>query len=299
MKNKKILLVGANGFIGRNLKEFLEGNYSSNYIIDAPGSHELDASDEHAVKKILSETAYDVVINAAVYNPRVDNNKDSSKELTKNLLIYFNFEKYKHLYGKMLYFGSGAEFDKRKEISMVKESDPGNGIPNTDYGLSKYIINKNIQTSENIYNLRLFGLFGKYENWKAAFISGACCKAMKNLPISIRQNVYFDYLYIKDFCKIVKWFIDHKPKYQDYNITSGKRIDLITLAETVKKISSKKIPIIVCKDGFANEYTANNQRMLREIGSFNFTPIEESITDLYNWYKNQEEKIDIYSLIYQ
>ena len=39
--------------------------------------------------------------------------------------------------------------------------------------------------------------------------------------------------------------------------------------------------------------------MLREIGSFNFTPIEESITDLYNWYKNQEEKIDIYSLIYQ
>ena len=93
MKNKKILLLGANGFIGLNLKEFLEENDSTNYIIDAPGSHELDASNEHAVKKILSETAYDVVINAAVYNPRVDNNKDSSKELTKNLLIYFNFEK--------------------------------------------------------------------------------------------------------------------------------------------------------------------------------------------------------------
>lgn len=294
---KKILILGGSGFIGRNLKEYFEKKKDL-YKINDPTTGELDISNEKDVKKLLEKKYYDIIIHAAVYNPRKDLIKNTSKELEKNLRMFFNFEKNKKLFGKMLYFGSGAEFDKNEKITMINEGDGGNGIPTTNYGFYKYIINKTIQQGDNIYNLRLFGLFGKYENWRTTFISGACCKAIKNIPITIRQNVYFDYLYIKDFCKIVEWFINNEPKHRDYNITSGKRIDLITLAEIVKKISGKQIQIFVRKEEFANEYTANNHRMLHEIGDFNFTSIEVSITDLYNWYKNHEENIDMYSLIY-
>ena len=295
---RKLLIVGAGGFMGRNLKEYLEKEKDL-YEIYAPTSNEFDITDERAVKEQLEKQYYDVIIHAAVYNPRVGSNKDPSKELDKNLRMFFNFERYKSLFGKMLYFGSGAEFDKRGEISMINEEDAGNGIPTSDYGFYKYIINQSIQHSENIYNLRLFGLFGKYENWKKTFISAACCKAIKDLAITIRQNVYFDYLYIGDFCKIVKWFIDHNVKYRDYNVTSGNRIDLITLAEVVKKVSGKQLPVYVCEEGFANEYSASNQRLLNEIGRFAFTPIEEAIRKLYNWYRNHKEDIDLYSLLYQ
>jgi len=295
---RKILILGANGFMGRNLKEFLEKEKDL-YEIYAPTSREFDIPDEQAVKEQLHKKYYNVILHAAVYNPRVDSNKDPSKELDKNLRMFFNFKRYKSLFGKMLYFGSGAEFDKRGEISMVNEEDAGNGIPVTDYGLYKYIINNSIQHNENIYNLRLFGLFGKYENWKRTFISGACCKALKNLPITIRQNVYFDYLYIDDFCKIVKWFIDHDVKHRAYNVTSGKRIDLLTISNILKEVSQKKLPIYVCKEGLANEYSASNQRLLNEMGSFAFTPMEDAIRKLYVWYKNHEEDIDIYSLLYQ
>jgi len=294
----KLLIIGANGFMGRNLKEFLEKEKDL-YEIYAPTSNEFDISDERAVKEQLEKQYYDVIIHAAVYNPRIGFNKDSSKELDKNLRMYFNFERYQSFYGKMLYFGSGAEFDKRGEISMINEDNAGRGIPATDYGLYKYIINKSIQRSENIYNLRIFGLFGKYENWKGTFISGACCKALKNLPITIRQNVYFDYLYIDDFCRIVKWFIDHNAKHREYNVTSGKRIDLLTTADIVRQVSGKELPIYVCKKGLAYEYSASNQRLLNEMGSFAFTPLKDSIRDLYIWYHNHEEDIDIYSLLYQ
>lgn len=294
----KILIVGSNGFMGRNLKEYLDKEKNL-YEIYAPTSNEFDVSDQQAVKEQLEKQYYDVIIHAAVYNPRVGSNKDPSKELDKNLRMFFNFERYQSLYGKMLYFGSGAEFDKRGEISMINEDDAGNGIPETDYGLYKYIINQFIQHSKNIYNLRIFGLFGKYENWKRTFISGACCKALKGLPITIRQNVYFDYLYINDFCKIVKWFIDHDVKHRSYNITSGKRIDLLTLAGIVKKVSDKELPVYVCNEGLANEYSASNQRLLNELGSFTFTPMEDAIRDLYIWYYNHEEDIDMYSLLYQ
>lgn len=296
----KILIVGSNGFMGRNLKGYLDKEKDL-YEIYAPTSNEFDVSDQRAVKEQLEKQYYDVIIHAAVYNPRVGSNKDPSKELDKNLRMFFNFERYQSLYGKMLYFGSGAEFDKRGEISMINEDDAGNGIPETDYGLYKYIINQSIQHSKNIYNLRIFGLFGKYENWKRTFISGACCKALKGLPITIRQNVYFDYLYIDDFCKIVKWFIDHdvKLKYREYNVTSGKRIDLLTLAGIVKKVSGKELPVFVCHEGLANEYSASNQRLLNELGSFTFTPMEVAIRDLYIWYHNHEEDIDMHSLLYQ
>ena len=294
----KILIVGSNGFMGRNLKGYLDKEKDL-YEIYAPTSNEFDVSDQRAVKEQLEKQYYDVIIHAAVYNPRVGSNKDPSKELDKNLRMFFNFERYQSLYGKMLYFGSGAEFDKRGEISMINEDDAGNGIPETDYGLYKYIINQSIQHSKNIYNLRIFGLFGKYENWKRTFISGACCKALKGLPITIRQNVYFDYLYINDFCKIVKWFIDHDVKHRSYNVVSGKRIDLLTLAGIVKKVSGKELPVFVCNEGLANEYSASNQRLLNELGSFTFTPMEDAIRDLYIWYQNHEEDIDMYSLLYQ
>lgn len=295
---KKILLIGGSGFIGRNLKEFLEKKENSYYIF-APSSGEFDASDEQAVKARLEREYYDVIIHAGVYNPRVDAQKDLSKELDKNLRMFFNFERYQSLFGKMLYFGSGAEFDKSSDISGVSEEDAGNGIPATDYGLYKYIINRSIQHSKNIYNLRVFGLFGKYENWRRAFISGACCKAVKNLPITIRQNVYFDYLYIDDFCRIVEWFICNDAKYKDYNVTSGQRIDLVSLANMVKRVSGKDLPVYVCREGLACEYTASNQRLLSEMGGFLFTPIEDAIRDIYIWYQKNEKEIDIYSLLYQ
>jgi GDP-L-fucose synthase len=295
---KNILLLGTSGFIGRNLKEFLN-KQKDTYEIYAPTSNEFDISDEEKVKENLTKHYYDVIIHAAVYNPRADYKKDVSKELDKNLRMFFNFEKYQNLYGKMIYFGSGAEFDKCSNIKMVNEDDLGNGIPNTDYGFYKYIINKSIQNSENIYNLRIFGLFGKYEDWAKTFISGACCKALKNLPITIRENVYFDYLYIEDFCKIVEWFIDHDIKNKNYNISSGKTIDLLTIANIVKNISGKDIPIYMCKEGVGKEYSANNKRMLKEMENFYFTPIEVAINELYVWYKKQEKDIDIYPLIYQ
>lgn len=295
---KKVLIIGSNGFMGRNIKEFLDREKDM-YEIYAPASSEFDVSDEKVVKEQLKKHYYDVIVHAAVYNPRVDTNKHTSRELDKNLRMFFNFERYQNFYGKMLYFGSGAEFDKRDEIAMISEGDSGNGVPDTDYGLYKYIINRSIQHSKNIYNLRIFGLFGKYENWKKTFISGACCKALKNLPITIRQNVYFDYLYIDDFCKIVKWFIDHDIKSRDYNISSGKRIDLLTIVDMVRRASGKDLPVYVCKQGLANEYSASNQRLLKELGSFSFTSIEDAIHDLYVWYQNHEENIDIYSLLYQ
>lgn len=293
----KLLIIGCNGFVGRNLYEYFQ--QKSTFSVEGTTSRDLNLLDENAVYKWLKEGKYDIIIHAAVYNPRVGMGKEPDKELEYDLRMFYNIAKYHDLYGKMLYFGSGAEYDKRFPICSVTEEEWEREIPENIYGFAKYVINQQIEKSENIYNLRIFGLFGKYENWKATFISGALCKALKNLPITIRKNVYFDYLYINDFCKMVERFIKlEKPRYHSYNITSGKRIDLITLAEIVKKVSEKEVPIIVCSEGLANEYTADNSRLIEEIGQEPLTAYEIAVKELYEFYKSREKDIDLMSLLY-
>lgn len=293
----KVLILGVTGFIGRNLTEYFK--IGNKYELLIPGRNKLDIMNEKNVELYLKNNQPDVVIHAAIHNPGKDTSKDISKILEYDLRMYYNFEKCSKFYGKMLYFGSGAEYDKTYDIKKVTETDIGRSIPKNDYGLAKYIINQSIRESKNIYNLRVFGLYGPYENWKTTFISGACCKAVKGVPITIRQNVFFDYLWIEDFCKIVEWFVNHTPKYHDYNVVSGRAIDLLSLSSIIRKVSKKDLPVYVCQEGFAKEYTANNDRLLNEIGEFEITEHIEGIKKLYNWYEQQKDKIDLYSLLYQ
>lgn len=295
---RNMLILGGNGFVGKNLIEFLN-QFPNQYRLFAPTSKELDLLDEKQVRTYLESNKYDVVINAAIHNHGNNPMRERQKELEYDLRMFYNLEKYQDLYGKMLYFGSGAEFDKSCDIHHASDHYIGPNIPLNQYGLAKYIIAKTIEHSQNIYNLRIFGLFGKYENWETTFISGACCKAVKGVPITIRQNVLFDYLYIEDFCEIIRWFIDHEPTWKTYNIVSGKRVDLLTITNYILKKSKKTLPVYVCKEGLAKEYTASNDRLMREIGDFDFTPMEEAISQLYDWYCVRENEIDLYSLLYQ
>ena len=296
MGKKRILIIGAGGFIGRNIFEYISS--LNKYDIDCPAYPEFDAANETQVFELLSKNKYDVLIHAGVYNPRIETNIVSD-EVERNLKLFINFHKYSYLYGKMIYFGSGAEYNKEFDIKCVKEEEKNNGIPNGKYGFYKYVINELIGKSKNIYNFRVFGLFGKYENWSKTFISGACCKAMYDLPITIKQNCYFDYLYINDFVKVIDWGINAELKHHEYNVVSGKRIDLITIANLVNKVTGKSLPIYVCRKGLANEYTASNERLIGEMGDIQSSSMADAIKDLYNYYCSVKDKIDMLPLLYQ
>ena len=294
----KVLITGASGFVGRNVKEYFE--QKKEYEICAPSSSELNCIDENRVKEHLQSNHYDVILHFAVYGDGIDTTKDGTKALEYNLRIFANFARCSDLYGKMIYTGSGAEYDKRYPIQMVREYDLKNHtIPVDQYGLMKYMINQIIEKSDNIYNLRLFGIFGKYEYWKTKFISNLCCKSLKGLPLSIRQNCYFDYLWINDFCRMLELFLElDKPLHHAYNAVRGEKIDLFSLANIVNEVAENRQEIIVCKEGYANEYTACNDRIMQELPDMRCSDIKESVRELYLWYQEHIGEIDMYSLIY-
>ena len=179
----------------------------------------------------------------------------------------------------------------------MKEDYFDSYVPTDAYGFSKYIMSKEANKSNSIYDLRLFGVYGKYEEWERRFISNAICRALKGKDITIQKNVYFDYLWVDDLCDIMKWFIQNEPQYSHYNICSGNKIDLLSLANIVRKVLGIECNILIKESGWKLEYTGNNERLLNEIGDYTFTSYEESIAELCNYYKSNINLIDENKLI--
>lgn len=285
---KKLFIMGGTGFIGRNLKEQL----ASRYNVFVPSHAGLDLLDEDKVRDYLKMHHFDVVIHTATWNATRTSKKDLTKVLDHNCRMFFNLARCSECYGKMIYYGSGAEYDRQHWIPKMREDYFDTHVPKDEYGFSKYIMAKYTGHSRNIYDLRLFGVFGRYEDWEIRFISNACCKAVWDLPITIKQNVFFDYMYIDDLVKITKWFIENNPKERVYNVCTGKAYDLLTFARKILSVSGKKLNITIRKDGLGKEYSGDNSKLLSEIGDYTFHPIGDCICKLYYWYLNHKSCID-------
>jgi UDP-glucose 4-epimerase len=284
----RVLVTGGMGFIGSNLKEQLEGKYD----ILSPPSTELDLLDENRVRDFVIHNRCDVVLHTATWNATKTSSKDTSRVLANNLKMFFNLARCSHHYGKMIYFGSGAEYDRRFWVPRMREDYFDTHVPVDDYGYSKYVMRKYVAKAENIYELCLFGVFGKNEDWRIRFISNACCKAIWDLPITIKQNVFFDYLYIDDLAKVTDWFIENQSQGKVYNVCTGRALDFLTLAKRVLEVSGKNLEINIAEEGRGREYSGDNGKLMKEIGNYGFKEMTACIQELYAWYSENRVHVD-------
>ena len=273
---KNILITGSGGFIGKNLKEFL----SNSYNVYAPRSSELDLTDTQIVEKYFADNSIDFVIHCA-NKGGTRGVQDDQSVIDENLQMFHNLEYC--LNGKrMIFFGSGAQYDKSRQLSKIKEEQLGEFIPQDPYGYSKLFIAKEIEKLDNVLCLNVFGAYGKYEK-TSRFPTYAILQNHKKEPIVINKNVVFDYLYIDDLCKIVEHFINNNSSKNNINITPTKSISLLEIAEIVNKISTFKSEIIIKDNDLGNEYTGDNSALLNEIENFDFTSYEDGIQQMFDY----------------
>lgn len=283
---KKILLTGGSGFIGRNLTEYLQ---SAGYSISVPSHQELNLLDEKKVGQYLKKAQYDIVIHTANTNMM---NAVPYDVLNINLRMFYNLEKYCGEYGRMYYFGSGAEYDRTSMPDNVSEEQFGTTIPSDSYGFTKYLMHKTASQENNIYDLCIFGVYGKYEQWERRFISNNIVRSLKGLPMTLKKNAYFDYLYIDDLCKIMVWFIENEPQYKHYNVCTSKPIDLLSLAHMINEVSGLGREIVVREEGWQLEYSGDNGRLLNEMNGFEFADKKQTIQKLWEYYEEHINEID-------
>ena len=287
----KILVTGGSGFIGRNLAEQLGETHS----VAAPGRRELDLLDAAAVREYVGRGGCDVVIHAAGERS-IRMLGCGPDTLERNCRMFFNLARNAHAFGRMFFLSSGAVYDRAQPMHRISEDAYDAHVPTEPYGFSKYICAKAIDALDNVYELRLFGVFGPHEDWRVRFISNACCRAVWDMPVTIRRNAFFDYLDVADLGRIVDRLREKDLRHRHYNVCTGRAYDLNTLAAKVVAASGKRLEILVRNAGLGNEYSGDTKRLMGEIPDFRFCDMDDSIARLYRWYEERKISIDPHSL---
>lgn len=198
---RKVCVLGANGFVGKNLIRGMEWVGVSR--------KDLDLTDQDAVEKYFKTHEYDVVVHCAVVGgSRLK--KDEGEVIYKNLLMFENVVRV--FKGKLLYFSSGAAVRGNPPI------DP--------YGLSKWIIDKRIQTIDNAYSLRIWGCYGPGE-LPTRF--SAVCKEKGHVVID--KDRYFDFVDIEYVKKVVFDYVYDYINEKEYNLVYPEKLLLSQWAE--------------------------------------------------------------------
>ncbi len=284
---KKVLITGAKGFIGSHLVEFLQRRYR----IKAYDVDDLDFRQLETVSSFLKKEQFEVIIHTATWSDTRISSHSDNDVLANNLKMFFNLASCQKDFGKLLYFGSGAEYGRQSSLKEVKEDYFGKKIPADAYGLSKFIMAQYTLTSLKIFELIPFAVFGPGEDYRIRFISNAICRQLYNLPITIKKNLVYDYLYIDDLLKIIEWFIQNEPPEHRYNLCSGHPYDLLSLAKLVQKTGKSQKEIKIFKKGWGAEYSGSNEKLQKLIPNLRFTSMEEAISLLYRWYQNHQNLI--------
>ena len=291
---KNVAIMGARGFVGKSLSLYLKDKYNVLPVT----RDDFSFLDGDKVKEFIEKEKIDVIINCANQggSRKTENDKTFVDVIGNNLKMFCNMESAMKPGMKMINFGSGAQYNKIRDLHKVNEDLIGEVLPTDDYGFSKYVMSKYLagQSEKNIYNPIIFGLYGEYEDYTFKFISNAIIKNLLEMPIIINQNVIFDYMYVYDFLKIIELLIENDYSNKEFNITPTESVDLVSIANIINECGNYKSEITVKNPGLNYEYTGDNTRLLENIGKdFSFTSYKEGIQRLYKYYEMNLNSLDL------
>jgi UDP-glucose 4-epimerase len=251
----KILITGANGYLGKALYNAFKDKYEITTIT----RQDFDLTDIEAIVNFFNGKYFDVILHCAVVGgSRLK--EDNGNTMDINLCMYYNLLQHRPHYNKLIHFGSGAEIYAQ----------------DTPYGLSKHIIRQSILDKDNFYNLRIFGVFDENE-LDTRFIKANIKRYINKESIQIHQDKYMDFIYMPDLVKIVEYYINNNNLYKETNCIYNTVCTLTRIAQLINELDEYKVEVKVEK-GSGNNYNGNGGISL----PINFIGLKKGIREVYN-----------------
>ncbi len=307
-KNKKVLVTGSNGFLGRSLILKLQ-KLKPKEIITTP--HEQ--FDLRGYGDCLRAcTGVDLVIHLAANVGGIGYNQQKPAELfDDNILMGVNMMKAAYTAGvkKFVSLGTICCYPKFTPVPF-KENDLWNGYPeetNAAYGLAKkmQLVQAQVYRKQYGFNaifllpVNLYGPGDKFNPNQSHVIPALIkkfCDAKKaessEVVIWGTGKATREFLYVDDAAEGILLAAEKFDKEDPINLGSGFEISIKSLAEMIKNISGYQGKIVWDKtrpDGQPRR-RLDVSKAKKEFGFVAKTLFEEGLKYTINWYQNLTKK---------
>lgn len=268
--NYTILIIGAAGQLGSDLKRVLEKN---NKIL-APSHAELDLTNFSQLEKYIITQKPDFIINTAAFHNVDECEQNPEKAFLINTYAVKKLaEIVKMIDGTLIHISTDYVFgvDTQRELPYGEDDNPG---PVNFYGVSKLSGEYCIQyILEKFYIIRvsaLFGVVGCRQKGGTNFVETMIKLAKDNKEIKIKYDEYVSPTYTLEAAYNIEKLITTK-KYGIYHMTNegycswydfAKKIfELLNLEPKCIAVSHKDMPTIVRRPN----YSVLENKKLKEI----------------------------------
>ena len=221
--NKRVILTGSSGYLGKKLVSFL---IRKNFKVTKIKTKKISE-----LKKINMK--YNSFIHLG-FDLKKNSNIEKQVEIIKNVL---NFSKNNC---KNLIFSSTAAVGPKNRRTILR---------NNNYQKAKFFCEKILKKEKghlNIFILRIFNIIGPGQK-KGFLIPDLVSKFSKKKIILRNYKNRRDLIYVDDVCRAIYKCITKKtPKSEIIEIGSGRNFSLLEISEKIKKIfkSNKQILLI-------------------------------------------------------
>lgn len=247
----KVLLTGATGFLGKNLKKSL----SLSHELVGVGS-EWDLRRQDTCERLISKCEPDAVIHAAGSVGGIGANQENpGKFIYENLIMGTNVihESMKQNVKKFVLLGTVCAYPKHTEVPF-KEEDIWNGYPeetNAPYGIAKKALMQMVQSYHEQYgfngiNLIPVNMYGPHDHFNLTSshvipalilkIINAVTNKQDEIVIWGTGNASREFLFAEDCAEAISLALDKDVPPSPINIGTGSEIKIIDLVKTIADI---------------------------------------------------------------
>jgi GDP-L-fucose synthase len=304
----KILLTGATGFLGQNLKPVL----SEDYEVVGVGST-WDLRDQLICHDLISHVEPDVIVHAAGSVGGIGANKENpGKFMYENLIMGANLIEAARACGstifhdikKFILLGTVCAYPKHTPVPF-KEEELWNGYPeetNAPYGIAKKTLMRLVEAYHEQYdfngvNLVPVNMYGPHDhfNLTSSHVIPALILKVKTAIDNNESTITLwgtgqasrEFLYAPDCAEAIKLSIEKDVSPEPINIGTGKEIKICELIETIADIMGFDGDIIydTTKPDGQPRRCLDTSRAKDRLGFEAKTNLRDGLVNTIEWFK--------------
>ncbi|MBM3707513.1 MAG: GDP-L-fucose synthase [Actinobacteria bacterium] len=306
LKNKKIILTGGAGFLGKFVFKKLDERGCKDIFV--PRIEEYDLRDLDTIRRMYLQAGADIVIHlAAVVGGIGANRENPGSFFYDNLIMGIQLIEQARLNGieKFVTLGTICAYPKFTPVPF-KEENLWNGYPeetNAPYGLAKKMLLVQSQVYRQQYGFNSIfllpvNLYGPGDNFnpKSSHVIPALIKKFYEAKLKNELEVIVwgtgkatrEFLYVEDCAEAVVLAAELFNKPDPVNIGAGFEITIKDLAEKIKSLIGFKGKIIwdTTKPDGQPRRCLDTSRAQKEFGFKAKTTFDTGLKDTIEWYIN-------------